>query len=146
MSLVLLLHLLGATVWTGGHLVLALAILPQALRERRIDELLQFERRYERLGLPALLLQVATGIALAHAHLPDPWHWFDPSQPLARPIGLKLLLLALLLPVAVHARLRLIPRLSVATLPWLAAHIVFVTVLSVGFVVIGVSFRTGWLY
>lgn len=145
-GLLLLLHVLGATVWTGGHLVLALAVLPRALREQRIDELLLYERRYERIGLPALLLQVATGLLLAHAMLPESSQWFDPSLPLARPIMLKLATLALLLPVAAHARLRLIPRLSVATLPLLAAHILVVTLLSVGFVVLGVSFRTGWLY
>ncbi len=31
---ILLLHILGATIWTGGHLVLAVTILPRVLRER----------------------------------------------------------------------------------------------------------------
>ena len=29
------LHILGATIWAGGHLVLALTILPDALRQQR---------------------------------------------------------------------------------------------------------------
>ncbi len=53
---ILLLHLLGAAIWTGGHLVLALGILPQALKTRDPKLLLAFERVYERIGLPALLL------------------------------------------------------------------------------------------
>ena len=42
-GLMLFLHVLGATVWTGGHLVLALGILPQVLRERSPERLLAFE-------------------------------------------------------------------------------------------------------
>jgi len=29
------LHILGATIWAGGHLILATTILPRALREHR---------------------------------------------------------------------------------------------------------------
>ena len=61
-SLLLLLHILAATVWTGGHLVLALTVLPRALRARDPQILLQFESGYERVGMPALLLQVLTGL------------------------------------------------------------------------------------
>ena len=113
---VLLLHLLGATVWTGGHLVLATTILPRALRERRIDGLLAFESAYD-------------------------WR-----QPVSRLVMLKFGLLALTGAFAVHARLRVLPRLSPATLPLLAWHVVPVTLLAVAFVVVGLSFRTGWLY
>ncbi len=31
---VALFHVLSATIWTGGHLVLALGVLPDALRRR----------------------------------------------------------------------------------------------------------------
>lgn len=34
MRTLLFLHLLGAAIWVGGHLVLALGILPGALRRR----------------------------------------------------------------------------------------------------------------
>jgi uncharacterized membrane protein len=53
---VVLLHVLGATVWTGGHLVLAATVLPRALKERSVDELRRFENGYERIGILALLL------------------------------------------------------------------------------------------
>ena len=53
----LLLHVLAATIWTGGHLVLALTVLPRVLRERSPAELLRFESAYERIGLPALGVQ-----------------------------------------------------------------------------------------
>jgi uncharacterized membrane protein len=38
------LHILGATVWAGGHLVLAMTILPNALRQRRAAMVNEFEQ------------------------------------------------------------------------------------------------------
>jgi putative copper export protein len=145
-GVVLLLHVLGATIWTGGHLVLALAILPRVLKERTVSELLRFESAYERIGVPALLIQVATGVWLAHQLVPDASQWFAFDDPVSRLIAAKLFLLAITVALAVDARLRITPRLSEDNLTSLAWHIVPVTVLSVLFVVVGVSFRTGWSY
>ena len=36
-------HALAATVWTGGHLVLDLRVLPQALREQSAQRIRYFE-------------------------------------------------------------------------------------------------------
>ena len=46
------LHVLGATVWAGGHIVLALTILPQALKQGRAVIVSEYEQRFERIGLP----------------------------------------------------------------------------------------------
>ncbi len=143
---ILLLHVLAATVWTGGHLVLAFTVLPRVLRERDPAELLRFESAYERIGIPALLIQVATGLWLAHRMIPDVSQWFAFEQPVARLIAVKLALLATTIAFALDARLRIIPRLSKENLTDLAWHIVPVTVVSVLFVLVGVSFRTGWFY
>lgn len=142
----LLVHVLAATIWTGGHLVLALTVLPRVLKERSPSELLRFESEYERIGLPALLIQVASGVWLAHRMIPDVTQWLAFDDPVSRLVGAKLLLLALTVALAADARLRIIPRLSADNLNALAWHIVPVTVISVLLVVIGVSFRTGWLY
>lgn len=142
-GLMLFLHVLGATVWTGGHLVLALGILPQVLRERSPERLLAFEQRYERVGMPALLLQVLTGLWMAYLLVPDMGAWLAPDTPLARAVALKLALLGVTALIAVHARFRVIPRLTAATLPLMAWHIGAVTLLSVAFVAVGVSLRFG---
>lgn len=142
----LFLHILAATVWTGGHLMLATIVLPRVLRERSPDELLRFESRYERIGIPALLIQVATGLWLAFRLVPDATQWFDLDNPVARPIAAKLVLLAITIMFAADARLRLIPNLSRENLTAMAWHIVPVTIVSVLFVAVGVAFRTGWLY
>ncbi|MFY8205927.1 MAG: CopD family protein [Arenimonas sp.] len=123
-----------------------LTILPGALRRRSTEELMRFESSFERIGLPALVVQVLTGLWLAHALLPDITLWFDLGVPAARPIALKLSLLALTVVLAADARLRVIPRLRAETLNGLAWHIAAVTLIAVSFVATGVAFRAGWLY
>lgn len=145
-GILLFLHLLGATIWTGGHIVLSVVVLPGALRDRAPERLLAFESVYEKIGMPALVVQVVTGIWLASLMLAGPAAWLDPANPVTRVVALKLVLLALTLGFAISARWRVLPRLSPATLPLMAWHIVPVTLISILFVFVGVSFRTGWLY
>lgn len=142
----LILHVLSATIWTGGHLVLALVVLPRVLRQKALGDLERFESGFERIGIPALLIQVATGVWLAHRLVPDIGRWFSFSDPLARTVGIKLVLLGLTVVLALDARLRIIPRLSEKNLPSLVWHIVPVTVVAVLFVVFGVSFRIGGFF
>lgn len=145
-GLALLLHILAATIWTGGHIVLSVVALPRVLRERSPTRLLEFESVYEKIGMPALIIQVITGLFLAHRMLPDVSQWLDFSNPVAHPILLKLSLLALTLCFALSARFRVIPNLSEKTLTTMAWHIIPVTMISILFVITGVSFRTGWFY
>ena len=145
-ELLLLLHILAATIWTGGHIVLTTVVLPKVLRERSPEQLLRFESGYEKIGIPSLIIQVVTGIALAHQQLGETGQWFDFENPVSRLIFFKLLLLALTAAFAVDARLRLIPRLREENLVSLAWHVIPVTIISILFVIVGVSFRTGWFY
>ncbi len=142
---VLLLHVLAATVWTGGHLILATTVLPRALAARDPRILLQFESGYERIGMPALLIQIVSGLWMAYTILPDVAAWFFAATPPAKLIAIKLALLATTVLAALDARLRIIPRLSAETLPVMARRIRLVTVVSVFFVLAGVSFRGGLL-
>ena len=143
-GIVLLLHLLGATVWTGGHLVLALSILPKALRENSVSRIQDFEQVYEKIGIPALIIQVLSGLWLAYRLVPDLSFWVQLDNSVVRLIWFKLLLLLITLLLAADARIRVIPTLSSKNLRQLAWHIIPVTLISVLFVVVGVSFRTGW--
>ncbi|UCC85020.1 MAG: CopD family protein [Gemmatimonadota bacterium] len=145
LKLALVLHILGASVWTGGHLVLSLTVLPRALRHRDPDVIRNFEEGYERIGLPSLAIQIVTGLWLAHRLMPTWADWFSFTTIASTHVALKLLLLLLTVALALHARLRIIPRLSERTLPMLAWHVIAVTVLAVLFVLVGVGFRTGGL-
>lgn len=145
-KVILLLHLLGATIWTGGHLVLALGILPRVLAERSPRRLLEYESAYEKIGMPALIVQAVTGFWLAHRLMPDYSAWFNVHNAVSFLILLKMTLLALTLALAAHARLRIIPRLDAGNLNLLAWHIIAVTILSVLFVAAGLGFRTGGIF
>ena len=140
---ILVIHILAATLWTGGHLVLALTLLPKILRERSVADLLAFESSYEKWGMSALIVQVISGLWLAHIRLPDITAWFAGDSFSARLIQLKLTLLALTLAVAMDARLRVIPKLSPETLPAMGLRIRLITLLGVAFVIVGTTFRTG---
>lgn len=139
----LIAHLLGATIWTGGHLILSLVVLPKALLKQDIDILLQFEGQFEKIGIPALVVQIATGLWMAHKLLPNTKSWFTYDNDLSILIGLKLLLLVATILVALHARFYVIPKLSPQTLKAFSVNIILVTLLSVSFVIVGTLFRTG---
>lgn len=93
--------------------------------------------------MPAFLVQIVTGLWLSHQMFPDVSDWFNFETPAARIIGIKLLLLALTVTLAIDARLRIIPKLTEERLTALAWHIIPVTLISVLFVMAGVSFLTG---
>ena len=140
----LILHLLGAAIWTGGHLILALVVLPKVLSSRNLDALLQFEGQFEKIGMPALAIQIITGLWMAHRILPNVGMWFAFDNDISVLIGMKLILLLLTAMVAMHARFWVIPRLSTNNLNGFAINIILVTLFSVSFVVVGTLFRTGF--
>ncbi|MFQ5510598.1 MAG: CopD family protein [Candidatus Krumholzibacteriia bacterium] len=139
----LILHVLGASVWTGGHLVLVIGFLPRALRNQDPALITGFESRFERVGIPALISQVVTGLWLAYIRVPDVSQWLTFNTYQSTLISLKLVLLLVTLGLAAHARVRIIPRLDANRMRELAFHMITVTVLAVLFVVLGVGYRTG---
>jgi len=143
--LVLILHIIGATIWVGGHLVLSLAILPGALRSRNAIVVREFEARYERIGIPSLATQVVTGLLLAYFWTRSFDAFLPPASTQAGFILIKLVLLLATIIIAVHARRWIIPTLREETLPALAYHAFAVTALGIALLVVGVGIRTGGL-
>ena len=139
----LILHLLGAAIWTGGHLILALVVLPKVLSSRNLDALLQFEQQFEKIGMPALGIQIITGLWMAYRILPNVSAWFTLDNDISILIGMKLILLLMTAMVAIHARFWVIPKLSADNLNGFAVNIILVTLFAVSFVVVGTLFRTG---
>jgi putative copper export protein len=140
MRWLVLLHVLGASVWAGGHLILSIGFLPKALRARDVSIIQNFEKHYERVGIPALLTQVITGIWMALIYVPfSQWGSLETTHHVY--LWTKLGLLAGTIILAIHARFFIIPKLTEAKLSLLAMHIILVTMLAVGFVITGLSFR-----
>jgi len=140
MKWLILFHVLGATVWAGGHLILATVFLPKASRDKNPDFILGFEKQFEQIGIPALLVQVITGIWMALIYVPfGQWWQFSTSHHIL--LWTKLGLLLGTIGLAIHARFFLIPKLKAETLPTLAFHIALVTVIAIMFILTGLSFR-----
>jgi putative copper export protein len=136
----ILLHVLGATVWAGGHLILSVGFLPQALKHRDISIVLNFEKHYEKIGVPSLLIQVITGISMALIYVPFS-EWGSLATPHHVYLWTKLGLLLATLVLGIHARFFIIPKLTPEKLSFLAMHVILVTILAVALVITGLSFR-----
>lgn len=140
MKWLVLLHVLGASIWAGGHIVLSVGFLPLALRTKDVSVITGFEKQFERIGIPALLTQIVTGLWMAGLYIP-PAQWLSLASVHHQYLWIKIGLIVSTLLLAIHARFFIIPKLSSHNLPALAFHIVLVTVLAVGLVLTGLSFR-----
>lgn len=140
-NLAILIHILGATIWVGGHLLLSLRVLPKALKYKDENIIRNFEQAFEPVGLPALLLQIITGIWIAFFQ--HDLNWFSFSTSLNTVVTLKLILLLFTLILAIHARVFLIPKLNPENLNSMGAHIILITIISLLMMILGVQFRFG---
>lgn len=141
----LIVHLLGACVWVGGHLLLLIRYLPQAIKENEPDIVKAFEKKFEPLGLPALLLQIITGILLAYHYNVRIENWFSFSNGIEKVVSTKLMLLLCTLALAAHARIFIIPKLSSRNLTQLGIHILLINIIAIAMLVMGTFIRKGGL-
>ncbi|WP_037586236.1 CopD family protein [Stenoxybacter acetivorans] len=141
----LLIHLLAATIWVGGHLIMAIQFMPRALKQRNPQILQQFEQRYEPIGMPALVLLVISGLWMASDFGVTPTRWFHFDSGMERAVSAKLILLLLTVGLALDARLRVLPKLTPNRLPDMAWHVYGVTLIGVLMLYMGVSLRYGGL-
>ncbi|MHA8063277.1 CopD family protein [Aquirufa aurantiipilula] len=138
----LLLHLIGACIWLGGHLILSLQIVPKALVKKDVQLIQQFEKIFEPIGIPSLVIQIITGVWMAIFQYGIQFNWDNAIQ---RNIIIKLSLLVLSLLLALHARIFIIPKLSLVNLPMMVLHIRFITLFALLMVFFGLQFRFGGL-
>lgn len=140
LKLLIILHLLGACIWVGGHLLLTLRFLPESLKKKDPSIIAEFERQYEPVGITALILQVVTGLWITTTYK---LNCFSMSNNMEKVIVIKLTLLLITVLLALHARFFIIPKLSKDNLNLLAIHIISVTVVGVLMLYFGVAYRYG---
>lgn len=138
---IIFIHIISATIWTGGHLILSLAYLPKAIKHNDFGIIESFESKYESIGIPSLVILVITGIYITTVYAPGLLD-FDFSDHYTKHITIKLGLLLCTIALAIHARFFLIPKRKLKPL---AFHIIAVTIISVLFVFTGFSARSGGL-
>jgi Copper resistance protein D len=95
---------------------------------------------FERIGIPALLAQIITGLWMAGLYIP-PGQWFSLASIHHQYLWIKIGLVVATIMLAIHARFFIIPKLSAQNLPTMALHIIIVTVFAVGLLLTGLSFR-----
>lgn len=134
-------HVLGATIWVGGHLLLAVRYLPEALRDKNLELIKAYEKKFEIIGFPALIIQVITGVWMAITFYQV--NFIDYSSAIAQAVGTKLILLLATILLAINVRFFVFPKLTPKNLWWLGLHIIAVTLIGICMLYLGVSIRFG---
>jgi hypothetical protein len=144
--ILLVLHLIAATIWVGGHLVLAIGYLPKALKHKDFSYIGNFEKTYEPIGMPSLAVLIITGILMAYDYNAGFSSWFSFATPIERVVSLKLTFLLTTVCFAISAQTRVLPKLrkgQLNKLPEMAMHIICVTLIGVLMVILGSLVRIG---
>ncbi len=139
----LILHLIAACVWVGGHLILLIRFLPQALKNNSPEIIISFEKKYEIIGIPSLLIQIVTGILMAYHYNVGINKWFKFESQIENVISIKLILLFITFLLAFHARIFIIPKLNKDNLKQLAWHILLINLVAIAMLVLGSFIRFG---
>lgn len=144
--ILLVLHLIAATIWVGGHLVLAIGYLPKAFKRKDFSYIGNFEKTYEPIGMPSLAVLIITGILMAYDYNAGFSSWFSFATPIERVVSLKLTFLLTTVCFAISAQTRVLPKLrkgQLNKLPEMAVHIICVTLIGVLMVILGSLVRIG---
>ena len=144
-QIILIIHLLAASIWVGGHLFLILRILPATLQQKDISILSDFRLKFGKIGMPSLLILVVTGILLAYDYNVPISDWFSFSNPIEKIISIKLLLLFTSLSLAVHAQKIVFPKLTSNRMLPAIVEIIIVTLIAVSMLILGSLVRVGGL-
>ena len=131
LKIIVFIHIISATIWVGGHLILTVSYLPNALKHNDFSLIEGYESRFERIGIPSLIILIVTGIYKITYYAPD--HY-------TKHIVIKLILLLATILLAIHARLFLIPKRELKPLSY---HILAITIIGIAFVFVGMSARMG---
>lgn len=143
--LLLIIHLICATIWIGGHLYMVTCMLPGILKRKDTAALLNFEKKYEPLGMGSLILLVITGFWMAFQFQIGWKDLFSFSGSIERVVSIKLILLITTVLFALSAQIRVLPTLkkSPKKLPEMAVHAISVTLIGITMLILGSFIRYG---
>ncbi|MEM3143238.1 MAG: CopD family protein [Candidatus Nitrosotenuis sp.] len=102
-------HLVGAAIWVGGSLFIAIVFAPVLKTmipsvEERLQIMIKVGRRFNKIAIPALLILIGTGVYSVHQMLLRPEHIMLTSYGTFVVIKI-ILVIALLISFAVHVRI-----------------------------------------
>ena len=138
----LILHLLAATIWVGGHLLL-LRYVPKAIKSKSLEELSAFRKNFEPVGMPSLFILIITGILMAYDYNITFEKWFLFENSIEKIVSIKLILLFISLTLAFITIKFVLPSINKIS-PFILYFIIFlVTTIAVTMLVLGSLVRVG---
>lgn len=143
--LLLIIHLLAATIWVGGHLILLLRYVPKAINTKSLDELSIFRKNFEPVGMPSLFILIITGILMAYDYDVSVKTWFSFQNSIETIVSIKLILLLISLLLAFITIKFILPNLKKVSPFLLYFIILLVTSIAVTMLVLGSFARFGGL-
>ncbi len=138
----IVLHVLAATIWAGGHLALVFMYLIPAFKSKSLKEVLAFEDKYEKIGIPALLILVITGLYQSYKFIPNLSKWFDFSNHYSAHFSAKIIMILMIFSLALDMKQRVLKKTNINFYDFVI-HVFMVTTLSVLLVIVGLSIRLG---
>ncbi len=144
-QIILIIHLLAATIWVGGHLILLLRYVPKAIKTKSLEELSMFRKNFEPVGMPSLFILIVTGIIMAYDYNVTIEKWFLFENAIEKIVSIKLILLFISLTLAFITIKFVLPSIDKLS-PYLLYFIIFlVTTIAVTMLVLGSLVRVGGL-
>ncbi|POS03114.1 hypothetical protein Q361_101221 [Flavobacterium croceum DSM 17960] len=144
-QLILIIHLLAATIWVGGHLILLLRYVPKAIKTKSLEELSAFRKNFEPVGMPSLFILIVTGIIMAYNYNVTIEKWFLFENAIEKIVSIKLILLFVSLTLAFITIKFVLPSIDKLS-PFLLYFIIFlVTTIAVMMLILGSLVRVGGL-
>lgn len=140
----LILHILGASIWIGGMLILTIGILPRAKKAKNSSIIKNFESSFHILGMVALTIQLLTGFRLAMIYAGGMKHLFDFANNHAAVLfAWKLVLIILTMLCFVMFKKKKLSNLTDDNISSLSLVIWVLTLLALGLMVLGLGFSRG---
>lgn len=144
-QIILIIHLLAATVWVGGHLILLLRYVPKAIKSKSLEELSSFRKNFEPVGMPSLFILIITGILMAYDFDVTIDKWFLFKNSIEKIVSIKLVLLFISLTLAFITLKFILPSINKIS-PYILYFIIFlVTTIAVTMLILGSLVRRGGL-
>lgn len=142
-QIILIIHLLAATIWVGGHLILAIRYVPKAITTKSLEELSIFRKNFEPIGIPSLLTLIITGILMAYDFNIPFEKWFSFENSIEKIVSVKIILLLISLSLAFITTKYILPFIDKLS-PFLLYFIIFlVTTIAVTMFILGSLVRIG---
>jgi putative copper export protein len=142
-STLVILHILGASIWIGGMLIMALGVLPKAKKAKDAILLKNYEGSFHILGMIALTIQFLTGFRLAMIYAGGMKGLFDFSNHLAVLFIWKLVLILITMGLFVVFKKKTLSVIDNSNISSASTLIWVLTLISITLMVLGLGFSRG---